>query len=146
MKPFLLDVNVLIALTWPSHIDHCKAHEWFAKYQKEGWATTPITQCGFVRISSNPKIIHEAVTPAEAIVALKKMVNHPYHRFWTDSLSLTSDSADIFSMVMGHRQVTDAYLLAISIKNGGYLATMDRSIPALLSTTSLYQNSIVVIS
>ena len=146
MNPFLLDVSVLIALTWPSHVDHRKAHEWFAKYQKEGWATTPITQCGFVRISSNPKIIRDAVTLTEAISALKRMVNHPFHRFWPDSLSLTVDSADIFSKVSGHRQVTDAYLLAISVKNGGCLATMDKSIPALLSTSSPHQNSIFIIS
>ena len=146
MKPFLLDVNVLIALTWPSHIDHTKAHNWFYESQNEGWATTPITQCGFVRISSNPKIIRDAVTPGEALSALNRIVKHPNHRFWPDRLSLAEDAAKIFSKVTGHRQVTDAYLLALSIANGGRLATMDKSIPTLLSGGSPYENQVYVIS
>ena len=59
----LLDINLLIALAWPSHVHHRQAHAWFAENAPSGWATCPFTQCGFVRISSNPQIIPEADSP-----------------------------------------------------------------------------------
>jgi uncharacterized protein len=52
---YLLDVNVLVALTWPTHIHHLAARSWFDATGGAGWATCPVTQLGFVRVSSNPK-------------------------------------------------------------------------------------------
>ncbi len=51
---FLLDVNVLIAMAWPTHRAHEKVQEWLARHAREGWATCPLTQTAFVRILSNP--------------------------------------------------------------------------------------------
>jgi predicted nucleic acid-binding protein len=62
----LLDLNVLIALAWPSHVHHAVAQTWFGRNRRQGWATYPMTQTGFLRISSNPKFIDGAVTPGEA--------------------------------------------------------------------------------
>jgi predicted nucleic acid-binding protein len=55
MSAFLLDTNLLIALAWPQHVHHGEAHAWFGKVARGAWATCPITQLGFIRISSNPK-------------------------------------------------------------------------------------------
>ena len=52
MKVALLDLNVLVALSWLSHIHHEAAHHWFKKERKYGWATCPITQSGLVRFHS----------------------------------------------------------------------------------------------
>lgn len=70
MNVYLPDVNVLIALTWPTHVHHATARQWFERKASSGWATCPITQLGFARVSSNPKIIRDAVTPREATAML----------------------------------------------------------------------------
>ena len=52
MTPYLLDVNVLLALCDPMHVHHEAAHRWFAEKGSQAWATCPITENGFVRIAS----------------------------------------------------------------------------------------------
>ena len=49
---FLLDVNVLMALLWENHEHHQVARRWFR--QITDFATCPVTQLGFARISSHP--------------------------------------------------------------------------------------------
>ncbi|MCP4751779.1 MAG: hypothetical protein GY866_12865 [Proteobacteria bacterium] len=88
MKIRLLDINVLIALSWPNHVNHADAHEWFSSNASEGWATCPITQNGFVRISSNPAIIPDAVLPKDALTVLKRIVAHKNHVFWEVDLGV----------------------------------------------------------
>lgn len=51
--PALPDVNVLIALAWPQYPHHQRAHRWFGAHHAQGWVTTPVTESGFVRASSN---------------------------------------------------------------------------------------------
>ena len=48
----LLDVNVLIALLDGSHIHHGLVTDWLASHIDEGWASSPITQNGCIRILS----------------------------------------------------------------------------------------------
>jgi len=131
----LLDVNMLIALAWPSHVNHGKAQAWFSKNAVLGWATCPLTQCAFVRISSNPKIIPEAVTPKEALALLSEVVKHATHAFWADDIGILDDHVPS-GLLVGHRQVTDAYLLGLAIRHGGRLVTLDAGVSALLPTRS----------
>lgn len=131
MSVGLLDVNVLIALAWPSHVHHGAAHAWFSSNHAAGWATCPITQSAFVRVSSNPMIIEDAVSPKEALVLLTHITSLNGHVFWADELPL-DDVKIPTDLLVGHRQVTDAYLLGLSIYRGGKLVTFDRRISALL--------------
>lgn len=133
MSAFLLDVNVLVALAWPGHASHERAQRWFAGHSGEGWATCPFTQAGFVRVVSNPAFSPHAVTPAEAIRALHITIAHPGHRFWADDLSLEEAVRAFQSRVVGHQQVTDAYLLGLARHRKGKLATLDRSIRGLMT-------------
>ena len=57
MSVSLLDVNVLLALAWPTHIHHAAAHRWFAENCAAGWATCPLTQLGFVRLGMQPAVV-----------------------------------------------------------------------------------------
>lgn len=125
MKPYLLDVNVLLALAWPSHVHHRTAQTWFAERRTAGFRTCPLTEIGFVRISSNPKFSSEAVFPSEALLLLKQMKSMPEHTFWTDDLPATTALLNN-AAVLAHRQITDAYLLALAKIRGGILATFDR--------------------
>ena len=129
---YLLDLNLLIALAWPSHVHHRAAQEWFRQTGKQNWASSPLTQTGFIRISSNPKFIDGAVTPKEAVALLEKATKLGHHQFWPDDLDITSTSTIPTSHLLGHQQVTDAYLLGLAIDRKGKLATLDASLRALL--------------
>jgi toxin-antitoxin system PIN domain toxin len=141
----LLDVNMLIALAWPNHVHHYEANAWFTVNQSKGWATCPLTQSAFIRVSSNPKIIPEAVTPREAIVLLKMIVSMKYHVFWPDDVSY-SDVLVPTELLVGHRQVTDAYLLGLSIHHKGKLVTLDRGVAALLASDSAHLKALEIVS
>ncbi|HXA68343.1 MAG TPA: TA system VapC family ribonuclease toxin [Bryobacteraceae bacterium] len=131
MKPYLLDVNVLIALVWPSHVHHRLAQTWFAERRSVGFCTCPLTEIGFLRIFSNPKFTRKAVLPAEALALLQRIKAMAEHEFWTDDLPVTVALGGGESIV-GHRQITDAYLLALARSRGGLLATFDRGALSLV--------------
>jgi hypothetical protein len=122
---------VLVALAWPNHVHHAAAQEWFAGIRDEGWATCPLTESGFVRVSSNTRAIPDARRPAEAIALLRRMRDLPGHAFWADDVSPTDAVPGVFERVVGYRQVTDGHLLALAHRRGGRLATFDRGVEAL---------------
>lgn len=143
MLAALLDINVLIALAWPNHEHHARAHRWFAANASGGWVTCPLTQCGFVRISSNIRIIPQAASPADALELLKRMTAHPNHLRWDDDIAI--DDVNVpWQRIQGHRQITDAYLLALCRKHGGRLATMDEGLLSLARTESERQSIEIV--
>ena len=127
-------MNVLVALAWPNHVHHETAHRWFASHQraKRGWATCPLTQSGFVRVSSNSRVVPQARSPIEAIQLLGRMVVLPGHEFWTDDVSIVSSSHVARQKLMGHGQVTDAHLLALAIARRGVLVTFDGGIAEIV--------------
>lgn len=131
MKGYLLDTNLLIALLWPSHERHEVALKWFARHRGKGWATCPFTQAGFVRIVSNPAFSRDAVQSREAIHVLSANTAAKDHEFWPDELPFAEAVAFAGVRLMGHQQVTDAYLLGLAIRRGGVLATLDERIGAL---------------
>ena len=130
MSIALLDVNVLVALFDPAHINHEDAHRWFGKNRKQGWATCPITINGCIRVLSNPAYPTVDATPAEVATRLRSLCGTTDHHFWPDSVSLTDDVLFRISMIGGHQKITDAYLLGLAVRNHGRLATFDQSIPA----------------
>lgn len=122
----LFDVNVLVALAWPNHVHHVAALTWFSDTGGRRFATCPVTQSGFVRVSSNRRAIPFARTPAEACVLLRRIVRLPGHVFWTDEIDLSSTEHIAWERLGTHAQVTDAHLLAVALHRGGQLATFDR--------------------
>lgn len=132
MTVVLLDVNVLIALAWPNHVHHRLARSWFEKDSARGWATCSITENGFVRVSSNPRVVDEARTPAEAALMLRRLVQLEGHRFWKDDVSIAKAEASEVERIRGYRQVMDAHLIRLAGRHGGRLATFDRKITGLL--------------
>jgi uncharacterized protein len=132
MAAALLDVNLLVALAWPIHVHHQTALAWFQRNQTEGWATCPLTESGFVRVSSNVAIVPEARTPQEAILLLRRIVALPHHEFWHDDVSFASSASLAEIPLVGHRQVTDAHLLTLALHRGGRLATLDGKIRSLV--------------
>jgi hypothetical protein len=146
MKGYLLDTNLLIALLWPSHEQHDLAVKWFTRHRTKGWATCPITQAGFVRIVSNPAFSRDAVQPREAIHVLAANTAAKDHTFWPDEIPVAEAVAFAGIRLMGHQQVTDAYLLGLAIRRGGVLATLDERIAALTETRSAGWTSLELVS
>jgi toxin-antitoxin system PIN domain toxin len=126
MRPaYLLDTNVLIALAWPNHIHHQEALAWFTANAASAFRTCPITQTGFVRISSNRAFTPDAVTPGEALALLARITRMPGHGFWPDDLG--AGEAFPKEIALGHhRHVTDGYLLALAAAHDGVVGTLDR--------------------
>ena len=133
MKGYLLDVNVLVALAWPNHSHHQEAAAWFKTIRNGDWATCPLTQSSFVRISSNQRIIPEARSPQAAMEALSRLIASPGHVFLKDYISILSAKGFSRNRLLGHNQVTDAHLLALAIRHGYRLATLDRGVRELLT-------------
>jgi len=124
----LLDVNVLIALLDAGHVHHGSATAWLAREIGHGWASCPITQNGAIRIMSQPA--YPGPLPAAEVAArLSEAATGPAHEFWPADLDLLGNGTLDWSRVLGHRQVTDAYLLALAVRHGGRFVTLDRRIP-----------------
>lgn len=122
----LLDVNVLVALAWPNHVHHERARQWFEESHRSGWATCPLTESGFVRVSSNRKVTPAARRPEEAIRLLRELTGLAGHTFWTDDISIARSRSIAAERLLGHGQVTDAHLVALSQRRRGRLVTFDR--------------------
>lgn len=131
MSAYLLDVNLLVALLWTNHEQHEAARRWFQGHHSAGWATCPLTQAGFVRISSNPRVFPDAPSPARAVELLAANVKHPSHRFWKDDLPFAEAVAPFAGRFIGHQQTTDAYLFGLALRRRGRLATFDSGLSAL---------------
>lgn len=127
----LLDVNALVALAWPNHVSHQSARKWFMSAAASGWRTTPVTESGFVRISSNRKAMPVATTPEIAGQMLEQLTQHGAHDFWPDAVRTVTGDAFGLKELRGYRQVTDAHLLALTMLSGGRLVTFDTGLKAL---------------
>lgn len=124
----LFDVNVLIALFDPDHIHHERAHRWWAAHEDEGWATCPITENGLVRVISQPAY-PKAISVTAAVDLLRSATSIDGHAFWPDDVSLADSGRIDGTRILGAKQLTDVYLVALAIKRRGRLATFDTSIP-----------------
>jgi len=127
MTTYLLDVNLLLALTDPMHIHHESAHRWFAERGQEAWATCPLTENGFIRIASHPNYPNRPGDVAGVLAILRQLCEAPGHQFWTEDVSILQ----VFESdaIITHAQVTDVYLLGLAVHKGGKLATLDQRIP-----------------
>jgi uncharacterized protein len=126
----LLDVNVLIALVDPNHVQHEQVHVWFGQHAAEGFATCPITENGLLRIVGHPKYPNSPGAPSVVAAALRGLRALSGHVFWPDSISLLDASLVKVTRLSSHAQVSDTYLLALARKNGGKLATLDQRLLA----------------
>ena len=103
------------------------ASNWFDFNYLDGWLTCPLTQNGCVRVLSQPQYPR----PLSLIVAmdfLQSAVSSQYHRFIPDDDSLLDDGLIDDRQLLGHRQLTDVYLLALAVTHDARLVTRDTRI------------------
>lgn len=127
MRRSLLDVNVLLALLDSDHVDHGRAGDWLDGELAAGWASCAITENGFVRIISQPRYPNP-VPAAEAIDRLDHARRGGHHASWPCDVSLLDATSVDRSRLLGPRQVTDAYLLALAVAHDGRFVTFDRTV------------------
>lgn len=129
----LLDANALIALAWPTHEHHPRMIGWFRQHARAGWASTALTQAAFVRIVCQPAFSGGSIAVSEVAELLLRNTAHPKHRL----VALDFGFADVLGActggILGHRQITDAWLLTAAIRRGMKLLTFDSGITQLLS-------------
>jgi toxin-antitoxin system PIN domain toxin len=118
----LLDANVLVALVVTDHVHHTAAEDWLAD-TAEHFATCPITQGALVRL-----LIREGQSTATTLAVLAALAGDPRHEFWPDDIAYHQVS---MRGVVGHRQVTDAYLAQLARQHEGRLATLDQGLAKL---------------
>jgi uncharacterized protein len=123
----LFDVNVLIALLDADHIGHHVATGWFAENEKHGWAPCPITENGAARVMASPGYPNP-LPVAEVVKRIADAAATGNHRFWPDDVSLTDTAIFDHSQLLGPKQITDRYLLALAVRRGGRLLTFDQGI------------------
>jgi hypothetical protein len=128
----LLDGNLLVALVTPSHVHHAAAERWFAANDLP-FATCPITQGTLLRMLMNLG----RLDCGSALAVLERLVAHPRHRFWADAIAYAGIS---WRGVIGHRQVTDAYLAGLARHFDGKLATFDRGLAAMHADVAFVVN------
>ena len=120
----LLDVNVLIALLDADHLHHRRASAWLAENIASGWASCAITQNGCVRIMSQPG--YQNPLPAARVVErLRAATQTTHHEFVSGTVSLLDEERFDSEQLLGHRQVTDAYLLGLAVEHGLRVVTFD---------------------
>jgi toxin-antitoxin system PIN domain toxin len=118
----LLDANVLIALIVDDHVHHPAAEEWLAG-STESIATCPITQGSLVRL-----LLRQGQSAQTAATVVSALMAQPRHEFWPDDAAFDVVSLD---GVIGHRQVTDAYLAHLARARASRLATFDQGLAKL---------------
>jgi toxin-antitoxin system PIN domain toxin len=118
---FLLDTNALLALAWENHEHHAVTMRWLRSVKS--FATCPITQGGFIRLSANPALGFSNGTD-DAFTSLDSILGDERHVFWPDDLSL-GEAEVRRDLIRSHAQVTDKYLAALARRHGGTLATLD---------------------
>jgi toxin-antitoxin system PIN domain toxin len=110
----LLDVNVIIALLDSGHVLHASARSWLERHLNQSWATCPLTQSGVVRMMAQPA--YPNTQPAQQVAArLAEACDHPSHAFWPQEISLLQEGLIRWESILGPRQITDAYLLALAV-------------------------------
>jgi toxin-antitoxin system PIN domain toxin len=124
----LLDVNVFIALLDKKHAEHQRVGLWFAEHGSAGWASCPLTQNGTICIISNNKYPNTQPL-AEVRRKVNTMCKNPAHAFWSDDVSFLDDASFDHGVVLKGEHITDAYLLALAVKNNGRFVTLDHNFP-----------------
>jgi hypothetical protein len=127
MTIYLLDVNLLLALTDPMYIHHPSAHRWFVEKGQKTWATCPITENGFIRVASHPNYPNRPGDVTAVLDTLRRLCETPGHHFWSEDISILRILEP--DAIITHAQITDVYLLGLAVHKKGKLATLDQRIP-----------------
>jgi uncharacterized protein len=121
---WLLDGNVLVALTIRSHIHHGAAHAWLSTSRRQ-IATCSLTQGTLLRLHMT---MAQDKSAAAAWYTLEQISALPYHHFWADGMDYLKVP---HKHLQGPKQVTDAWLTTLARRKKARLSTFDSALAAL---------------
>ncbi|HEV2646624.1 MAG TPA: TA system VapC family ribonuclease toxin [Acidobacteriaceae bacterium] len=130
-RRYLPDLNCLIALADPDHPHYGTAKQWFVQDGSKGWGVCPLTEAGFVRVTTNPSYGRRARTVSQATAILAGFTRSPGYFYWPIERPWAVLTAPFVDRIFGHQQVTDAYLLGLAVQQRGVLITFDRGLKYL---------------
>jgi toxin-antitoxin system PIN domain toxin len=119
-----------MALLWENHEHHTTARSWFRGVAQ--FATCPVSQLGFARVSSHP-LLGYSLSLEQAFGVLRRFLTDPRHRFIPDNLSC-EDRVVRTDRMGGANQITDHYLAAMARQHGLTLATFDQPLVKALAS------------
>jgi uncharacterized protein len=122
---WLLDGNVLVAMSLNGHPHHGRVHAWLGTVRDDHFATCPVTEGTLLRLHMQQAYDK---TAGAAWIVLSDLHAHPKHVFWPENFSYTEIS---FTRLTGYRQITDAWLAELAKRKNGKLATLDEPLSAL---------------
>ena len=102
--------------------------KWFSRLNQP-WAICGITEAGFLRVATNPRVGARSIPQATAFIT--RLTSRPNCVFWSVSESWVQLARPLGPRIHGHQQITDAYLLGLAIANRGTLVTLDRAMLSL---------------
>lgn len=130
-EKYLLDVNALIALTESRHEHYEPMQKWFDSIGHSDWGICPLSEVGLVRVTTNPAAPSGQRTFEQVSQVLAELARRPGYRYWPIAHTWAELTAPFAARILGHQQVTDAYLLGLAIKEAGVLVTFDKGIKFL---------------
>jgi predicted nucleic acid-binding protein len=108
------------------HVHHESAHGWFGETGRQGWATCPLTENGFIRIASHPNYPNRPGDVTAVLAIFRGLCEAPGHRFWSEDVGILQILEP--DAIITHAQITDVYLLGLAVHKRGKLATLDQRI------------------
>ncbi len=128
MKVALLDVSVLFALIYEQQSRHADVQAWFGVNSLHGWATCAYTQMSTLRLLTSGFAPDLNLSSATAASFLCGLTGHQHHQYWQQDIVPSGEGVFDWDRVSGRNQFPDLYLLALAVKHGGTLVTLDRKI------------------
>ena len=115
---FLLDISTLLAAIWRTHSLHIKADAWVVGKEV---AICPLSELGFLRISTHPKGPFRASMGDARLLLTDFLDKH-------DCAFVPADLSGLQSQAANSETVTDCYLADLAASHAMKLATMDSRI------------------
>lgn len=134
MTGWLLDINVLLGFCWKSHADHAALLDCLLKADQ--WATCPITETGFMRISMTIAYQSSFEDARKSLATLRRLKGHTF----------VSDDVGVASLptLASYKDVTDAHLVTLAKRHGMKLATVDMELLKKSWAAGVSENPLVV--
>jgi predicted nucleic acid-binding protein len=121
MRGHLLDTSVLLALGLDDHLQNRVAEQWLMR-QVSSFVTCPLTQLGFLRIT---KQLRRDISIHQIGAVLESVCRDARHLFVAADMDVRSGD---WRLILGHQQITDAYLAGLARHHGLKLATFDHGL------------------
>ena len=120
------DINVWLALVDQNHLHHSPAANYWEDIADTQVGFTRVTMMGFLRLSTQPRVLSRTLTNPEAWELYRQFLANPNRSLLQEPASINHHFADYTTQAaFPHRLWTDAYLAAFAIASGCRLVSFN---------------------